>query len=159
VLDLNPAGRIQTRKRRPKVPVPERMAVLLDLCASQGGTFYVGVKSIRTAMRSMLNFFGLPQGDGETGTYLIRRSMATIIRRPEYLGETHWVQGEIMLGHKSMTISDIYAIPDPANLGRVLAAIDQVIDQIVRVAPLAFDPVASGFLAPNSRQRKIAQSA
>ena len=68
-------------------------------------------------------------------------------RRPEYLGEEHWVQGEMMLGHKAVTISDVYAIPDPANLGRVLAAIDSVIDKIVCVAPHAFDPETSGVLA------------
>lgn len=141
VLDLNPRGRVQTRKRRPMVPVPERMGKLLDKCDG----YYVGQTSIRTALRSMLTYFDLPQGEGETGTYLIRRSMATIVRRPQYLGESNWVQGEMMLGHKPMTISDIYAIPDPANLGLVLSAIDDVIDQIVCVAPNAFDPETSGF--------------
>ena len=53
----------------------------------------------------------------------------------------------MMLGHKAGTISDVYAIPDPANLGRVLAAIDSVIDKIVCVAPHAFDPETSGVLA------------
>jgi len=104
----------------------------------------------------MLEFFDMPQGEGETGTYLIRRSMATIVRKPEYLGETHWVQGEMMLGHKAMTISDIYAIPDPANLGLVLGAIDRVIDQIVCVAPDAFDPEASGFCAQTALKSKAA---
>lgn len=141
VLDLNPRGRVQTRKHRPQVPVPKRMADLLDRCDG----YYVGQKSIRRAMRSMLDHFNLPQGEGETGTYLIRRSMATIVRRPQYLGETNWVQGEMMLGHKRTSISDIYAIPDPANMGLVLDAIDRILDEIVRVAPNAFDAETSGF--------------
>jgi hypothetical protein len=40
---------------------------------------------------------GLP-GDGESGMKLIRRSVSTIARKR--LGEEHWVQGKIMLGHQ-----------------------------------------------------------
>lgn len=64
------------------------------------------------------------------------------------------MQGEMMLGHKAVTISDIYAVPDPANLGRVLAAIDSVIDKILCIAPHVFDPETTGVLVTTSLQKK-----
>ena len=53
---------------------------------------------------------GLP-GDGASGMRLIRRSVARIAR--QRLGEEHWIQGRIMLGHVQPTTSDIYPIADP----------------------------------------------
>ena len=47
-----------------------------------------------------------------------------------HLYNSHWVQGKMMLGHGKASTSDIYALPDPANLGRALAATESIIDQI-----------------------------
>lgn len=78
---------------------------------------------------------GLP-GNGEAGIKLIRRSVATICRRT--IGEANWIQGEMMLGHVKSTISDIYAIREPANLGLALAATEELIDEIEKRCSGAF---------------------
>jgi hypothetical protein len=58
--------------------------------------------------------------NGQAGPKLIHLSIATIVRRN--IGEAKWKQGEIMLSYAVFAISDIYAIPDPTNLGLALAA-------------------------------------
>jgi hypothetical protein len=35
-------------------------------------------------------------------------------------------------------VSDVYALPDPANLGRALAVTQGIIDEIEKLAPGAF---------------------
>lgn len=131
VVSLNPKGRVQTKKYRPSVPVPEQMAVLLD----QHDGFYVEVANIRKAFEAMLDELGLPR-DRETGVKVIRRSIAQIVRKR--IGEEHWRQGEIMLGHQKASISDLYALFDPANLGLALAATSAIIDEIIAVVPDAY---------------------
>jgi len=131
VLVLNPRGRAQTKKYRPAVPVPPRFARLLD----ETDGFFVTVKSVRKAFEAMLDFLGLPR-DRETGQKLIRRSMATIARKR--LGEEHWQQGRMMLGHVKADVSDLYALPDPANLGLALAVTTAIIDEIEGLTPGAF---------------------
>ena len=91
VVDLNPKGRSQTRKHRPQIPVGERAAALIE----QTDGYFIGVESVKTAFSSMLDDLGLPRA-GETGMKLIRRSIATLVRRR--LGEKHFAQVERMLG-------------------------------------------------------------
>ena len=43
--------------------------------------------------------------EGEAGQTLIRRSMATIVRKR--VGEANWAQGKMMLGHVKFDVSDI----------------------------------------------------
>lgn len=131
VADLNPKGRTQTRKFRPAVPVGERGAALFDNCDG----FYVGVDSVKHSFSTMLDELGLPR-DGETGMKLIRRSMATEVRRR--LGEEHFIQIERMLGHRKESTSDLYALFEPGFLGRALAATDAIIEEIEALAPGAF---------------------
>ena len=78
---------------------------------------------------------GLP-GEGEAGEKLIRRSMATLARKR--VGEASWRQGEMMLGHVKHAVSDIYALPDPANMGLALAATESIIDEIETLCPGAY---------------------
>lgn len=131
VVDLNPKGRTQTRKYRPAVPVGERAAALFD-----GTTgYYVGVDSVKGSMATMLTDLGLPR-EGETGMKLIRRSMATLVRRR--LGEEHFVQVERMLGHRKESTSDLYALFEPGFLGRALEATNAIIDEIEKLAPGSF---------------------
>lgn len=137
VVQLNPRGRRQTKKYRPAVPVPERFAKLLD--GVHG--FYVTVSSCRKAFEAMLDDLGLPR-DRETGLKLIRRSVAQIIRKR--IGEERWTQGEMMLGHRKASISDLYALFDPANLGVALAATSALIDEIEALAPGAFSALNTG---------------
>lgn len=84
----------------------------------------------------MRNAIGLPRERGQAGSKLIRRSMATLVRKR--IGEANWRQGEMMLGHVKASISDIYAIPDPANLGLALAATTAIIGEIETLAPGAY---------------------
>lgn len=67
---------------------------------------------------------------------LIRRSVATLARKR--LGEENWIQGRIMPGHVQPTTSDIYAVSDPAHLGRALAVTTALIMEIETLAPGAF---------------------
>ncbi len=132
VVMLNPAGRLQTKKRRAIIPAARQLAVLLD--AAPVG-FFVGTNSVRTAWRAMTDELGLPK-IGQSGSKLIRRSMMTLARAR--LGEEHWIQGRIMAGHVSDTISDIYALRAMENMGKVLAVTEQIIAEIEVLAPGAF---------------------
>jgi hypothetical protein len=133
VLDLNQPTRRQTKKYRPTIPVAHQFAPWLDEALTRDS--YIPVSTVRHGWASMHRALGLP-GGREAGEKLIRRSMATICRK--LIGEANWTQGELMLGHRKTTISDLYAIPDPANLGLALAATESVIDHIERLTPGAF---------------------
>lgn len=131
VLNLNPKGRRQTKKYRPLIPIPHQFAPWLD----DMGPKWLEVSSVRHGWASMSKALELPKGR-EAGEKLIRRSMATLAR--PIIGEANWRQGEIMLGHVKASISDIYAVPDPANLGLALKATESIIDEIEALAPGAF---------------------
>lgn len=137
VIDLNPKGRTQTRKYRPAIPVGDRAATLFDNCSG----YFVGVDSVSSAWATMARDIGLP-GEGEAGTKLIRRSMATLARRR--VGEEHYVQVERMLGHRKASTSDLYALFDPGMLGRVLDATNAIIEEIEKLAPGAFHRKGTG---------------
>jgi len=132
VLDLNPPGRRQTRKYRGTIPIPRQFAPFL----SDMGQRYLPVPSVRSSWAAMRAEIGLPTERGEAGEKLIRRSMATLARRR--IGEANWRQGEMMLGHVKTSTSDIYALPDPANLGLALAATESIIADIEKLVPNAF---------------------
>ena len=137
VLDLNPLGRRQTRKYRGRIPIAHQFAPYLD---GMGET-YLPVSSIRQSWETCRAEIGLPVERGQAGWKLIRRSMATLVRRR--IGEAHWRQGEMMLGHVKHSISDIYAMPDPANLGLALAATEAIIDEIEALTPGAYRAVTA----------------
>lgn len=131
VFNLNPVGRRQTKKRRAMVPVPECIGAWLDTINGP-----VCPKELSKATwRRMQAELNIPF-DGQGGMKLIRRSVSTLARRQ--LGEENWVQGRLMLGHVPLTVSDIYALPDPANLGRALAVTKSIIDEIEKLTPRAF---------------------
>jgi hypothetical protein len=75
---------------------------------------------------------------------LIRRSVMTLARKR--LGEEHWAQGRMMAGHVPTTVSDIYALPEPANLGRALAVTQSIIDEIGKLTPGAFKSAFTALL-------------
>jgi hypothetical protein len=131
VFNLNPVGRRQTKKRRAAVPVPVCIAEWLDTISGP----VCPKEPSKATWRRMQTGLGIPF-DGEGGMKLVRRSMMTLARKR--LGEEHWIQGRMMAGHVPMTVSDIYALPDPANLGRVLAVTQGIIDEIEKLAPGAF---------------------
>ncbi len=131
VMVLNPKGRRQTRKYRATVPVPESMVWWID---EAKGPIVKGGLSKATWQRMEVSL-GMPRA-GQSGMKLIRRSVATIARRQ--LGEEHWIQGRMMLGHVQPTTSDIYAVADPSHLGRAMAATSAIIEAIEQQAPGAF---------------------
>jgi hypothetical protein len=131
VFNLNPVGRRQTKKRRAIVPVPECIGEWLDTIKGP----VVSQELSKATWRRMQASLGIPF-DGEGGMKLVRRSMMTLARKR--LGEEHWIQGRMMAGHVPMTVSDIYALPDPANLGRALAVTKAIIDEIDQLAPGSF---------------------
>lgn len=131
VLDLNPVGRRQTKKHRPKVPIPKQFAPFLDDLKGN----WLDISVLNQPWTKMRRALGLPDGR-QAGPKLIRRSMATLARAR--IGEANWRQGEMMLGHVKASISDIYAFPDPANLGLALAATESIIAEIEKLAPGAF---------------------
>ena len=130
-LSLNPVGRRQTRKYRATVPIPECVAWWLD--EAKGPLVPLGLS--KSTWRRMERALALP-GEGQSGMRLIRRSVATLARKR--LGEEHWIQGRIMLGHVQPTTSDIYAVTDPAHLGRALAVTTTLITEIESLTPGAF---------------------
>lgn len=146
VLDLNPVRRQRTNKRLPMIPIARQCAPLLDAMADH----WIDVSTIRGSWDRMRDSLGLPD-DRQAGPKLIRRSMATLVRRR--IGEANWRQGEIMLGHAPFAISDIYAIPDPANLGLALAATEAIIDEIIALSPGAYRT----FTAPGPRLSIVAK--
>ncbi len=135
-LNLNPRGRAQTKKYRPIVPIARQLAPLLD---ANGAAFYVTVGSVKKSFAAMQAAVGLP-GDGESGMKLIRRSMAHLAR--QRLGERDWVEGQIMLGHRRPSTSDVYAPFDTGYLGRALEVTEQIIVEIEKACPGAFTAAA-----------------
>lgn len=131
VFNLNPVGRRQTKKRRATVPVPQCVGEWLDTIKGP----VVPQELSKATWRRMQAELGIPF-DGQGGMKLIRRSMMTLARKR--LGEEHWIQGRMMAGHVPMTVSDIYALPDPSNLGRALAVTQALIDEIEALCPGAF---------------------
>ncbi|PZO67190.1 MAG: hypothetical protein DI636_10340 [Pelagerythrobacter marensis] len=130
-LNLNPRGRVQTRKYRPTVPIARQMVPLLDATAG----YFVAVTSVRTAFEAMQKALGLP-GDRESGLKLIRRSMAQLGR--DRLGRTAWIEGKYMLGHHRPDPSDLYGIDTPGELPLALKVTEEIIEEIIALAPLAF---------------------
>ena len=131
VLHLNEHGRVQTKKYRPVVPIARQFAVILDELEGN----YIPVNTIKSSWYKMQEELHLPMG-GESGEKLIRRSISTLARRA--LGEADWIQGRIMLGHVKSTTSDIYALPEPSQIGRALAVTESIIDDIEKLCPNAF---------------------
>lgn len=88
----------------------------------------------------MATTLGFPvDGSGQSGVKLIRRSMATLMRkRLEEIGA--WdTQGRLMLGHVRPTTSDKYATPyHEGYLIDALTLTEALIDRIELAAPGAF---------------------
>ncbi len=133
-IDLNPAGRAQTKKYRPLVRAPRQLIPLLQ---TNDGPF-VKAASVRRAFEQMIETLALPK-DGQSGTKLIRRSVSNLLR-PKLEGQGHWfTQGRVMLGHVRPNESDKYADPYHVEyLSTVLAEIESLIDRLELAAPGAF---------------------
>jgi hypothetical protein len=119
IIDLNPAGRPQNKKRRPTLPVlPLLRQWLLSVHADtsaedpkirSGGwlvNFYGRpVQNVETAWDAMLEALKLPQ-DRDWKTYLLRHSVATLVRGA---GVQKW-ELEAYMGHRSASQTETYAV-------------------------------------------------
>ena len=141
VLNLNHHGRRQTKKYRATVPISYQVAPWFD--RTEG--FFIPVQSIRSAWDSMAVDLKLPN-DGQSGSKLIRRSMAKLLR--DRLRKDDWIELEMFLGHaKFDATSDIYAPFDPNYLSAARKEIEAIIDEIEALVPGAFHRTDSGEVA------------
>jgi integrase len=144
VVNLNPAGRVQTTKHRPIVPVRPVLRRLLEEARrnhrcngwliDKGGE---PIQSVETAWTKMLTALKLPK-EREFMPYLLRHSMATILRNWNGSKADPW-QLAGQMGHRLLDTTELYAVHDPAYLGSVQVCLQEVIDQICERAPTAFD--------------------
>lgn len=164
-LDLNPAGRQQTKKFRPVVPV---MPVMGEWLAAELATYQAlpieeragrgwlvnyhgrGVLNVRTAWRNMLSELKLPTGR-EWQAYLLRHSLATLVRNR---GAEKWdLKG--FMGHDAGGVTETYAV---GEFPSVVRALSEVIDEIARRAPGALHRTNTGAAALPSVKGRQAMS-
>jgi len=121
LIDLNPSGRIQTKKVRPIVKMPETLATVLEGAPTSNLITYKGkpVKCVRTAWRNLRAKCGL---DDEVQPYSLRHTMARHLRKS---GVSAW-ETAAQLGHKprEYRTTEIYAPFAPDYLTAASAAID-----------------------------------
>ena len=119
LIHLNPAGRKQTKKYRPTVPMVNTILPYLRAVKGEYVIQYQGRRlySIRKGMRRACDRAGLGK---DVTPYTIRHTMATELRKR---GVPMW-EVEGMLGHKMDSTSEVYAKYDPDYLGKAAKAID-----------------------------------
>ncbi|WP_454888208.1 hypothetical protein [Sphingobium herbicidovorans] len=141
VFDLNPAGRIQTRKRRSVLPIPPMLDHWLRatdgklVCRevtrrdSDGREWIeqIPVTSVKKAWSAMAQDLGIPTG---WGPKLIRYSVATIITK----NRVDLFELEMALGHRVLKrTTSIYAIFDPDYLSTVRSCITSLWEELERL--------------------------
>lgn len=132
VFNLLPRGEVQSRKRRPMVPVARQAVPWLNITNGP----IVDIVSIASSWTRMQDKLGLP-GEGQAGPKLIRRSMSHLVRG--LIGQHNVPELSMFLGHReSSAVTDLYAPFDPGYLASVKAAIEAVIDEIETRSPGAF---------------------
>lgn len=130
LIDLSPAGRPQTKKHRPIVPLPTFL--LSEMRKAKTGHFitYHGhpILSAKKAFRRMRADAGL---DKRVNPYSIRHTMARELRRRRVPAE----QISLMLGHRPMGVKRtdlIYAPYEPGFCREAKRAIEAVWAALVR---------------------------
>jgi hypothetical protein len=141
--DLNPAGRLQTKKVRPVVPVVDLLHSWLSctddrmVCGERTGfdakqkidvTEQYNVASVRKAWDGAREHLGIPAG---WGPKLIRHSMATILANRG----VDLIQLEMALGHRVLgKTSSRYATFDPTYLSSIRDGLEDVIADLTKAA-------------------------
>lgn len=144
VIRLNPEGRRQTKKHRATVKAPWQFAAWLDADTEAKPGPFVPVGNVKHAWATMAKELELPR-DGESGTKLIRRSVAQLLRDRGVPGE----ELELLLGHRQMkATTDTYAPFKPEYLANATKEIEAIIDEIETLVPGAFYRSNTG-KAPN----------
>ena len=132
--NLNPAGRKQTAKYRPIVPVGD----LLDLWLRHADDWlvhYYGrpVLSVHNAWNTMLGKLGMP---ARWEPKLLRHSMATHLPAR---GVDPW-ELEGQLGHKKLDVTETYAVFAPDYLGTVQQGTAEIVADLFTSVPQALHP-------------------
>jgi hypothetical protein len=147
LFDLNPAGRLQTKKYRAVVPA---VSLLRTWIAATDEWFVCGrknigtpnepawkqyrVASVRSGWRTARAHLGLPEG---WGPKLLRHSMATILanrRVPQ-------TERKLMMGHEALEGSQkAYVIFDPDYLLGVKNVLEEIIAELQQLCPEALKP-------------------
>jgi len=140
VITLNPPGRAQTKKRRPVVPLPDFLLPWVIGTPSGPLVAYRGrrVEKIAKAWRAAREAAGL---DADVIPYAIRHTVATELRRrgvPE-------MELAGLLGHSmpNFRTTGRYAKYAPDYLSKAREAIDQIANEIGRVAARPISPETS----------------
>ena len=149
--NLNPAGRAQTKKHRPIVPVNDLLhAWLCDteewLVCKERSWFdtdeqierveQISVKAVRSGWDTMRTHLGIPKG---WGPKLVRHSMASELRKRRV--DPWELAGQ--LGHRVLKTSEIYAIFDPDYLSTVQLAIADILSDLEKSCGAALQPTFS----------------
>lgn len=146
VLELNPAGRAQTSKRRSTVKVPSQGAAVLDELAARAAkerskvaqeraSYLVPINDVGTAWDRMCGQLGLPIGQGEAGQKLIRRSVASMLRAKRVPKD----EVELLLGHRVYDpITDLYAPFESEYLEHAATALEEICAELETLVPSAF---------------------
>lgn len=115
---LNPPGRVQTKKRRPTVPICDHLLPLLEAAPAGYLVNWHGrpVKSVKTLLRDCAKRAGIGPIDSRT----IRHTMATWARDRG----VPWHEIEAMLGHRIRSTSSLYAQWTPRHDGPAACATD-----------------------------------
>lgn len=124
VIDTNPPGRRQTKKRRPILPISETLAGWLRVWNPQGHVVtYQGqpIQRMSKGFRMIRRRAGVPE---DVTAYALRHTAATVMRSK---GVNPWeVSG--WLGHSTGNTTDIYAHFDPQYLRDGARALDAFFD-------------------------------
>jgi len=149
LLDLNPAGRLQTNKRRPILPASPLLGRWLDatdewfVCQERQSfderqqidvVEQLRVASIRSAWDTARGALGIPAGRGPK---YLRHSMSTILANrgvpPDEIS--------LVLGHRVLDpMTEIYVIHDPSYLKNFRAAMEDVLADLTKMAGTALHP-------------------
>ena len=131
LIRLNPAGRRQTKKFRPTVPLLPALAAHLDLAKPAGYVVHWHgrkIGSIKTTWRKLRVAAALPAW---WIPKTLRHTVATWLRQR---GVPAWeVSG--LLGHHAGGTTDAYAKFDPTYLGEARKALTAIVEDLARDVP------------------------
>lgn len=120
VIDLNPPGRVQTAKRRPKVPMSETLLETLRRTKATATSEYVvswrgqPIAAVKTALGKAAARAGVP----DVSSHVLRHTAGTLMAKA---GIPLWQIGEI-LGQSQVATTALYAHFSP-DFGREAVAV------------------------------------
>jgi integrase len=130
LIRLNPSGRVQTKKRRPTLPLTDTLHAWLSQGLGDPVINWHGrsIRSIKTAWNRTLDRAGLPRA-------LTRRSFRHFIGMELRRRRVPAWDAAGAMGHRGGNpTTELYARCDPDYLGEVVRALDELMEEIGRVA-------------------------